>query len=142
MTRIDWIDTAKGFTIILVVMMHATLGVAMMMPQPNFMIAFVDFAQPFRIPAFFMMSGLLLARAVDRPWRTYLDSKVVHFIYFYALWLTIQFAFKAYGLSEKIGWHETLEAYVVSYIQPFGTLWFIYLLPVFFVATKLLSPLP
>jgi uncharacterized membrane protein YcfT len=30
----------------------------------------------------------------------------------------------------------------MSFIQPFGTLWFIYLLPVFFVAAKLLRPVP
>ena len=36
------------------------------------------------------------------------------------------------------------QAYVLSYLQPFGTLWFIYLLPIFFVAAKLtrgVSPL-
>jgi len=36
------------------------------------------------------------------------------------------------------------QAYVLSYPQPFGTLWFIYLLPIFFVAAKLtrgISPL-
>ena len=33
--------------------------------------------------------------------------------------------------------------YLQAFVQPFGTLWFIYLLPVFFVVTKLtrnLSP--
>ena len=28
-------------------------------------------------------------------WRDYLDKKVLHFAYFYVLWVTIQFAFKA-----------------------------------------------
>ena len=27
--------------------------------------------------------------------------------------------------------------YLLSFIEPFGTLWFIYLLPIFFVVTKL-----
>jgi uncharacterized membrane protein YcfT len=35
------------------------------------------------------------------------------------------------------GWLGVLEEYLVSYVQPFGSMWFIYLLPVFFVVTKL-----
>jgi uncharacterized membrane protein YcfT len=30
----------------------------------------------------------------------------------------------------------------MAFVQPFGTLWFIYLLPIFFVVTKLTRPLP
>ena len=59
----------------------------------------VEFAKPFRMPDFFLISGLFLARVIDRDWRTYLDRKVVHFAYFYVLWLTIQFAFKAPALA-------------------------------------------
>jgi uncharacterized membrane protein YcfT len=144
LSRISWIDTAKGFTIILVVMMHSSLGVSKEMLGNNFMLALVNFAQPFRIPAFFLLSGLLLTRAIDRPWRTYLDNKVIHFVYFYILWLSIQFAFKGPGMAAESGWLQLLQDYLMAYIQPFGTLWFIYLLPVFFVATKLLrsTPLP
>ena len=47
------------------------------------------------MPDFFLISGLFLASVIDRDWRTYLDRKVVHFVYFYLLWMTIQFAFKA-----------------------------------------------
>ena len=32
--------------------------------------------------------------------------------------------------------------YLESFIEPFGTLWFIYLLPIFFVVTKLSRQLP
>src|SRR5204863_3005932 len=33
-------------------------------------------------------------------------------------------------------------SYLLSYVQPFGTLWFIYLLAIFFVASKLLQGVP
>ena len=55
----------------------------------------VMFAKPFRMPDFFLISGLFLSVVIDRDWRTYLDRKVVHFAYFYVLWVTIQFGFKA-----------------------------------------------
>ncbi len=64
----------------------------------------VEFARPFRMPDFFLIAGLFLARRIDAPWRLYLDRKVLHFFYFYALWLTIQFAFKAPGIAAEVGW--------------------------------------
>jgi uncharacterized membrane protein YcfT len=135
--RVDWVDYAKGFCIIMVVMMHSTLGVELAAGQTGYMHAWVDFAKPFRMPDFFMISGLFLARVIDRDWKTYLDRKVIHFAYFYVLWVTIQFVFKAPGLVADQGWHETFGLYLEAFVQPFGTLWFIYLLPIFFVTVKL-----
>ena len=97
----------------------------------------VAFAKPFRMPDFFLISGLFLAHVIDRDWRTYLDRKVVHFVYFYLLWVTIQFAFKAPGLAAEHGVVGVAQLYAEAFIEPFGTLWFIYLLPIFFVVTKL-----
>ena len=79
---------------------------------------------------------------IDRDWRTYLDRKVVHFAYFYVLWVTIQFGFKAPAFAAESGWAHVGFLYLKSFIEPFGTLWFIYLLPVFFVVTKATRRLP
>ena len=140
--RVAWVDYAKGFCIIMVVMMHSTLGVEKAAGGEGWMHYLVEFARPFRMPDFFMIAGLFLARVIDRDWRTYLDKKVVHFAYFYVLWLTIQFAFKAPGIAADVGIAGTLEAYAIAFIQPFGTIWFIYLLPVFFVVAKASRGLP
>ena len=137
--RVDWVDYAKGICIILVVMMHSTLGVEKAAEQVSWLNPFIEWARPFRMPDFFLLSGLFLAARIDRPWRSYLDTKVVHFAYFYILWMTIQFASKSYGMITAEGAVATLEAYLMAFIQPFGTLWFIYLLAVFFVVTKLLN---
>src|ERR1043165_1714477 len=56
--RVDWVDYAKGFCIVMVVMMHSTLGVEAAAGQDSWMHALVAFAKPFRMPAFFMISGL------------------------------------------------------------------------------------
>ncbi|MBC7583576.1 acyltransferase family protein [Tardiphaga sp. vice154] len=141
--RIDWVDYAKGICIVMVVMMHSVLRVELAAGQTGYMHGLVEFAKPFRMPDFFLISGLFLARVIDRDWRTYLDRKVVHFVYFYALWVTIQFAFKAPGLAaEHGGWGGVAALYLQSYIEPFGTLWFIYMLPVFFMLTKALRRVP
>ncbi|MHB8271841.1 acyltransferase family protein [Bradyrhizobium sp.] len=134
--RIDWVDYAKGICIVMVVMMHSVLGVEAAAGQTGFMHGLVAFAKPFRMPDFFLISGLFLSVVIDRDWRTYLDRKVVHFAYFYVLWVTIQFGFKAPSFAAESNWTHVGYLYLESFIEPFGTLWFIYLLPVFFVVTK------
>jgi uncharacterized membrane protein YcfT len=141
-SRIDWVDYAKGFCIVFVVMMHSTLGVESAVGKDGWLHGLVEFARPFRMPDFFMISGLFLARVIDRDWRTYLDRKVVHFFYFYLLWMTIQFLFKAPGIAADGGVAEVARLYLLSLIDPFGTLWFIYLLPIFFVVVKLARRVP
>jgi len=141
-TRIDWVDYAKGICIVMVVMMHSVLGVELATGETGFMHVAVMFAKPFRMPDFFLISGLFLALVIDRDWRTYLDRKVVHFAYFYVLWVTIQFGFKAPGFAAEHGWAHVGYEYLLSFIEPFGTLWFIYLLPIFFVVIKLTRRAP
>jgi uncharacterized membrane protein YcfT len=140
--RIDWVDYAKGICIVMVVMMHSVLGVEAAAGQTGFMHLLVAFAKPFRMPDFFLISGLFLSVVIDRDWRTYLDRKVVHFAYFYVLWVTIQFGFKAPMFAEETSWSHAGLLYLESFIEPFGTLWFIYLLPVFFVVTKAARRMP
>ena len=140
--RVDWVDYAKGICIVMVVMMHSTLGVEAAAGREGWLHALVAFAKPFRMPDFFLISGLFLARVIDRDWRLYLDRKVVHFAYFYLLWMTIQFAFKAPGLAAQEGVAAVAWLYAVSFIEPFGTLWFIYLLPIFFIVSKLTRAVP
>ena len=140
--RLDWVDVAKGICIILVVMMHSTLGVEKAIGAETAVHAFIEWARPFRMPDFFLISGLFLAARIDRPWRAYLDTKVVHFAYFYVLWVNIQFSMKAPGMAQEAGLDGVAAQYLMSYVQPFGTLWFIYLLAIFFVATKLLRSVP
>src|SRR3954468_9258342 len=140
--RIDWVDYAKGICIVMVVMMHSVLGVELAAGQPGFMHWLVMFAKPFRMPDFFLISGLFLSVVIDRDWRTFLDRKAVHFAYFYVLWVTIQFGFKAPSFAAESGWGHAGYLYLESFVEPFGTLWFIYLLPVFFVVTKVLRRAP
>jgi uncharacterized membrane protein YcfT len=140
--RIDWVDYAKGICIVMVVTMHSTLGVEHAAGAEGWMHYAVEFARPFRMPDFFLISGLFLARVIDRDWLRYLDRKVVHFLYFYVLWVTIQFAFKAPGFMAEMGAAGVIKEYLLAYLEPFGTLWFIYLLPVFFVVTKLTRYVP
>ncbi len=141
--RVGWVDFAKGFCIIFVVMMHSTLGVEEAAGSQGWMHNVVQFAKPFRMPDFFLISGLFLGLVISRPWPRYIDRKGVHFLYFYLLWMTIQFVVKTPAwAAEGMSLAEIARLFAISLIDPFGTLWFIYILPVFFVVTRLLKNLP
>lgn len=144
--RIEWFDYAKGICILLVVMLHSTLGVgeafaARGFAPEGFMHWIVAYAKPFRMPDFFMLSGLFLAYAIGRGWMHYLDKKVVHFLYFYIIWTVILATLKTTAKSgldaEALG-----SVFLDAIVSPYVTLWFIYILPIYFVVTKLLRPLP
>ena len=135
--RVAWVDAAKGICIILVVMMHATLGVGAEMGREGFMHWVVAYAKPFRMPDFFLVSGLFLGRVIARDWRSYADKRVVHFVYFYLLWLVIQSGAK-YGQVSGGSPLGFLQHLAHGLYEPYSTLWFIYILAVFSVVTKLL----
>lgn len=140
--RVAWVDYGKGLCIFFVVMMHSTLGVGEAMSGEGYMHYVVAFAAPFRMPDFFLIAGLFLWKVIDRPWTTYLDRKVAHFFYFYVLWLAIQLLFKAPGIAAEEGAGAVVTTFFMSFVDPFGTLWFIYMLPVFFIITRLIKNIP
>lgn len=139
--RYAFVDYAKGLCIILVVMLHSTKGVGDAMGGEGFLHAVVEFARPFRIPAFFVVAGLFMARALQRNWPDYLDRKVIHFAYFYGLWVIIHFLVRSPGLIAH-GDYGVLLQFALAPVQPYSMLWFIYLLPVFFLAGRLFRDVP
>jgi len=92
--RLDWVDMAKGLSIILVVMMYAAASVGEDTGRIGAFHWAIAFATPFRMPEFFLISGLFLSQVIDRPWRAFADRRVVHYLYFYALWALIHIVFK------------------------------------------------
>ena len=140
-TRVAWVDHAKGICILAVVGMYATIYVQGLAGAEGWMQHWADFAKPFRMPDFFLLSGLFLARTLDRPWRDYLDTKVVHFMYFFALWTTIYFIASLLDGDIPLN-RNLLTEYLWWYVDPFHMLWFIAMLPVYFLMTRLLKSVP
>jgi uncharacterized membrane protein YcfT len=140
--RTLWIDAAKGLCIILVVLFHSTLGVEKDLGHLTWMHTVIEWAKPFRMPDFFLISGLFLSARIARPWREFLDAKVWHFAYFYVLWFHIHFGLRLKGTINEAGIDGALRQYLEAYIDPFGSLWFIYLLAVFCIVAKLVHRQP
>jgi uncharacterized membrane protein YcfT len=131
--RVGFIDYAKGWCIVLVVLMHSTLGLSERVGEANWLGEFIAFAKPFRMPDFFLIAGLFAMRSLRAPLRRFLDGKIVHFAYFYVLWMTIQILMKRGGLLIENPTRFGSE-YLYSLVEPLGTLWFIYLLPIMYAA--------
>src|SRR4051812_37839509 len=115
--RVDWVDYAKGFCIVMVVMMHSTLGVEAAAGHESWMHYAVAFAKPFRMPDFFLISGLFLARVIEPHRANYLGRKVLHFAFFFLVWVTIQFAVKAPGLAAEHGALGVARLYAEAFIE-------------------------
>ncbi len=135
-TRLNWVDAAKGLSILLVVMMHSAHGVGEATGGTGVLHWIIAWATPFRMPEFFLISGLFLSMVIGRDWARYADRRVVHYLYFYALWAVLQIAFKV-GLGE--GDPTAAVTHLAwAIVEPYGVLWFVYMLAIFSALTKLL----
>ena len=134
--RMPWVDMAKGLSIILVVMMYAAYNTGKYTDQVGFLHYVIGFATPFRMPEFFLISGLFLSQVISRPWVRYADRRIVHYFYFYAVWAVIMIMLKI-GIftGAPIDMLHTLGNAI---IDPYGVLWFIYMLGIFGLTAKLL----
>lgn len=136
-SRIDWVDAAKGLTMTLVVMKHATYNNAVAMDQMPYVFNLLsEFTIPFRMPLFFLVAGLFAMRALSAAPRDFLDGKVLHFAYFYVLWSAIQIGLKI-ALPHESDWVVSTRDLLAIPFEPFGLLWFIYALALFFAAMRL-----
>ena len=141
MSRVAWVDYAKGICIILVVMMHAVTSYAVLVPGWTWLHNVVEFAFPFRMPDFFLIAGLFLSRTIDGPLKTFIDKKVVHFMYFYILWLVIQLFFVELDVlvANPPEWASHVA---LGLVDPYQTMWFVYMLAVFYIVTRLIRRVP
>lgn len=137
--RMPWVDMAKALSIILVVMMYSAYNTGKYTGDIGFLHYVIGFATPFRMPEFFLISGLFLSRVIGRPWRRYADRRVVHYFYFYAIWAAIMIALKE-GIFGRAPL-DMVQFLGVAIVEPYGVLWFIYMLGVFGFTAKLLRQL-
>lgn len=142
-TRVEWVDIAKGMTIVLVVLLHAANMLVTKDMAPEFWIKVNGVLQPIRMPLFFVASGLFAQGMISMAWPKMLRSRVAHLYYLYALWLVVFFAIhNALPAEVRHDGYATLGNIVNGLYLPNSALWFIYGLAVFAVAAKLLSRIP
>ncbi|MDQ0145986.1 acyltransferase family protein [Pseudarthrobacter niigatensis] len=143
-----WVDAAKGISIFLVVMVHATDWTGYVGVEPTPLIeAFNGAAVGVRMPLFFLMSGLFAGKWIAVPWKALVNGKLALLVWVFLLWQPVMFAYKYLaGLMLPGQEDSSLMAHLVrmvaSPVRPNAELWFLWALVVFFVGAKLLQKVP
>lgn len=117
-------------------MMHTALGVEKEIGQTGVLHAIVAWTKPFRMPDFFLLSGYLTAGLGALNWRLFVDRKLLRYLYFYVLWLLIITLLKS-GTASLLDPAKVFAAFAFGLIEPFSSLWFIYVLPFFMLTARL-----
>jgi uncharacterized membrane protein YcfT len=142
LARVPWIDIAKGVAITLVVVHHALqfLGAYGWSPGPLYR---ADAGlTTMRMPLFFAVSGLLAANGVRTfTFASLWQRRMLLLVYLYVLWglvRAIWFSFVPWPLGELDPWMQLL----VSPVQPWSGLWYLYALALYMALAWAIRSLP
>ncbi|MEZ5184809.1 MAG: acyltransferase family protein [Candidatus Nanopelagicales bacterium] len=135
--RIEWIDLVKAVSVLLVVFMHASntlVDLGGTSPVTTALQYFNHLVEPMRMPAFFLVSGMLAASAIHRPWRA-TTRRTTGMIYLYVTWMLLFFGFIALFGASVTGPGSSILFARSGY-------WYLYAMALFFVLARLLRNQP
>lgn len=140
--RLDWLDVARGGSILLVVCLHATMYLTEAGLASYAYTMLNKLFEPIRMPVFFTVSGLLAARAIRADWLDLAARKLWVFVWLFGIWTLIRWAFYGQVLENAVTPVEGRFAgeLATAWVAPSSGLWFIWALALFFVAAKALLP--
>ena len=135
-TRVMWVDTAKGFGIILVVLGHVLRGlvsanVMTWTPTAQFADAWI---YAFHMPLFFFLSGLFLFRSTFKAWPTLIWDRFRTIAYPYFIWSVVILVIKA-PLGSIVNSPRDLSDIPLILYEPIEQFWFLYVLFLLVVVT-------
>lgn len=143
MNRIKWLDSARGLGIILVVIGHALGGlIDSPIGKDQNMFRQLFFAiYTFHMPLFFLLSGLLVPKRLEKGPRDFLKGLIPSIIWPYFLWSIIQFTI-IYALGSLV--NRPADSYWPIILSlPWNTVsqfWFLYALFWMHILSVLLVP--
>jgi uncharacterized membrane protein YcfT len=142
--RLDWVDAAKGLSILLVVAHHTVWYLQRSGQAPAAVIAANEALASLRMPLFFLASGLFVAGPLAASWRVVLHKRVALFVYLYVIWTIIRFTFFATLVPPVVDPDDSANPVALAWalLLPGPSMWFLYALAVFAVVAKLMRPLP
>ncbi len=141
-TRQAWVDVAKGASILLVVVYHATLYLRIEGQAAYAFVQLNTLLEPVRMPLFFCLSGFLAAGMLQRGWGDLFRRRILLFAYLFALWSILRFYFYRYGIENTLTPSEGADhAELLSgWLVPSSGLWFIWALALYALIAKALYP--
>ncbi|MBU2606758.1 MAG: acyltransferase family protein [Alphaproteobacteria bacterium] len=139
--RINWVDHAKGICILLIVAIYTTSSYDALIQHDSWLTPIVAWSSPFLIPAFFFLAALFLNLSLFGSTKHFFDRKILHFAYFYLIWLVIQKA--TLDASLLVNAPTAFMADVLrALVEPTDSLMLVYMLVVFHALTRLIRFLP
>lgn len=139
--RLGWADIAKGASMTLVVLHHATtkqydlLVPAHLAAIADGWTALTHALKPVRMPLFFLVSGFFAAASIHRPWPM-VARRIATSAYLYVVWLLLMAAFTLWERELPMNRVRDLHELGLDLIFASTGLWFLYALVVYFVLTK------
>lgn len=155
--RVNWVDSAKGLCILLVVLGHSitTLGshgyTTGIWSSVNF------FLGPIRMPLFFLLSGLFAAKALSENWTKLANRRIWVMVWLYVLWVPIRDLVNALlpqthvseigvrappAIADPGNWDSLLYNSLHATMEPSSYLWFLWALCLFAILTKATRHVP
>ena len=145
MQKIDWVNSGKGFAIILVVLVHTgdwLLDAGLGLPAWD---GINEAFATMRMPFFFLMSGLFAQKWIRGSWKELAANKLLFLYWVFLLWSVIGSFIHLFGLSfqqETTTPASFIGALFLSPIRPRFELWFVWALALFFIVAKLTRTWP
>src|ERR1700722_19199016 len=130
-SRVEWVDTARGIGIFLVVFAHDLRGLKLIGRSP--LATQVDqFVYAFHMPLFFFLAGLFATHSARRGAASLLSDKLRTIAYPYFLWSLLQGALQL-AMTGETNSHLTWRDLAAIPYQPIMQFWFLYTLFLVFV---------
>lgn len=135
--RITWVDTAKGIAIVLVALAHSVQWTTTAGLAPDAWNDINLLLITFRMPLFFLASGLFAGSVLSRTWPELWRSRLSLLVWTFLLWSVVRFVF--FLVVPNPGGTDESDpvALLLQPVMPHNGLWFLYALTIFFVLAKL-----
>lgn len=144
--RVVWVDAAKTIAITLIVVYHVSgAGAARLVEDQSWWVGAWSFLSrsllPVRIPLFFLLAGFLAARSMSRSVRSTVRRRVLDLLWVFGVW-SVAFS-PVYGpLLRPDAPVDGIVASLASIPLGGNAYWFLFALPLFFLATRALIRYP
>jgi len=87
--RVQWIDTTKGLSIILVTLNHAVSYAKASNIDPQHLEILCALLAPLRMPLFFAAAGLTAGSLRNARWRDLWEKRIALYLWLFGLWTAI-----------------------------------------------------
>jgi uncharacterized membrane protein YcfT len=130
--RVDWLDFARGVSIVLVVLFHASIQMEDRGLTSSIYWVVNDFFSPIRMPVFFLISGVLSEKYFRLDATSKLLWRIFTLTYIYILWSLVNAS-----VTGELSFNLAQITRYVFTLNPTLDLWFIWAIVVYSIIAKI-----